>query len=167
MIQVVVGMDRGAHQCRVRRPDHHAVGGVDVGQDHVRQVFDMVEEFATGIGPGHRVDVGKVLVLAGVEQLAHGPHVGDRHMAHLGRGDRLNELRRQQGIALHALGNHEPRGHSPQRHGNRTDHRQADQRKPAQQIERRLARVQASLALLRLERFGRHVHGHLFPTFPL
>ena len=85
-------MDRDAHQGRVGRPDHHAVGGVDVGQDHVRQVFDMVEEFTTGTGTGQRVDVRKVLVFSWVEQLAHGPDVGNRHMAHLGRGNRLNEL---------------------------------------------------------------------------
>ncbi|MCY1395119.1 hypothetical protein D9M71_100480 [compost metagenome] len=85
-------MNRGAHQGRIGGPDHHAVGGIDIGQDHVRQIFDMVEEFITGTGPDQRVDVGKVLVCSWVEQLAHGPHVGNRHMAHLGQGNRLNEL---------------------------------------------------------------------------
>ncbi|MNY50133.1 hypothetical protein D3C86_1856140 [compost metagenome] len=85
-------MDRDAHQGRVGRPDHHAVGGIDVGQDHVRQIFDMVEEIITGTGTGQRVDVRKVFVFSWVEQLAHGPDFGNRHMAHFGRGNRLDEL---------------------------------------------------------------------------
>ncbi|MNF71604.1 hypothetical protein D3C84_535570 [compost metagenome] len=165
-LKVFVGMDRGAHQCRVGRPDHHAVGGVDVGKDHVRQVLDVVEKFAPGVGAGHRVYVGEILVLARVQQLAHAAHIGNGYVAHLGQGNRLNELRGQQCIALHALGNHKSRGHSPQRHRHRTNHRHADEGKPAQQIERLLSRAQAHIALFGLERLCGHVHGRTSRRFP-
>ncbi len=159
LVEVFVGVNRSAHQGRVGRPDDHAVGGIDVGQDHIRQMFDVVEEFAPGVGAGHRVDVGKVAVLARVEQLAHGPHIGDRHMAHLGRGNRLDELRRQQGIALHAFGNHELGRHRTQRHRHRADHRHADERKPAQQIERLFARAQANFTLVGRQCLCKRGHG--------
>ncbi|MNY76139.1 hypothetical protein D3C86_2156220 [compost metagenome] len=58
-------------------------------------MFDMVKKFTAGTGAGHWIDIGKILVFARVEQLAHGPHVGNGHMAYFGSSNRLNELRRQ------------------------------------------------------------------------
>ncbi|MNL06246.1 hypothetical protein D3C87_1268780 [compost metagenome] len=166
LVQVFIDMNRGAHQGRIGRPDDHAVGGIDVGEDHVRQVFDVIEEFAPGVGAGQRIDLGKVAVLARVEQLAHGPHVGNRHVAHLGGGDRLDELRRQQRIALHAFGNHEFGRYRTQRHRHGADHRHADQRKPAQQVERLFARAQSHVGLVGGQGFGKRGHWMLFPEKP-
>ncbi|MNN98280.1 hypothetical protein D3C81_2176330 [compost metagenome] len=85
-------MNGGAHQGWVGRPDNHPVWGVNIGQDDVGQMFDVIEKFPPGVGPGHRIDVGKIPVFARVEQLAHGPHVRDCNVADFGGGDCLNEL---------------------------------------------------------------------------
>ncbi len=69
------------------------VQSINIGQQHIGQVSDMVKELAAGLAPGLRVDVGQVIaVCARVEQFAHGPHIGDRHMAHFGIGDGGDEL---------------------------------------------------------------------------
>ncbi|MNK86316.1 hypothetical protein D3C87_1062240 [compost metagenome] len=87
-------------------------------------------------------------------------------MTYLGRGDGLYELGGEQRIALHAFINDKTRRHRAKRDGHGTNHRHADQRKPAQQVERLLARAQAQIALLDRKRFRLHVHGGDFSIRP-
>ncbi|MCY1430919.1 hypothetical protein D9M71_468770 [compost metagenome] len=98
----------------------------------------MVKELAAGIAPRLGVDLGKALVQPWIEQFSHGPHIGDGHMADLGRGDGLDELRGEQRIALDAFVDHETAGNQAQPYGHREDDRQTDERIPTQQVERPL-----------------------------
>ena len=99
----------------------------------------MIQEFTSGAGACLGVDVGKVLVLARIEQLTHGSDIGDGYMANLGRGNRLDKLGGQQPIAVDALGNHELGRNGAQYCRDCADHCEADQRVPAQHVERWLA----------------------------
>ncbi|MNP74272.1 hypothetical protein D3C76_1711220 [compost metagenome] len=56
-------------------------------------------------------------------------------MAHLGLGHGLDKLGGQHCITLHAIAYHEARGHIAQPARHRSDDQQADDRKPAQQVE--------------------------------
>ncbi|MNE56961.1 hypothetical protein D3C80_1519050 [compost metagenome] len=77
-IKVVIALDQLADQCGVAGPDHGAVRRIDIGQQHVRQVRDMVKEFTARLAPGFGIDIRQRRAIgARVKQLAHGAHIGD------------------------------------------------------------------------------------------
>ncbi|MNJ61030.1 hypothetical protein D3C77_567980 [compost metagenome] len=119
MVQVFIRFDHPPYQRRVARPDHRAIRGIDVGQEHVRQVRDMVEELAAGVAARLRVDVREALVEPGVEQFAHGSDIGNGHMAHFSQGNGLNELRREQCVTFNTFVDHEAAGNQAKPYGHR------------------------------------------------
>ncbi|MNN29097.1 hypothetical protein D3C81_1426870 [compost metagenome] len=145
-IQVVIALNQLARERRIARPDHCAVRGIDIGQQHVWQMRDMVEEFAAGLAPRHGVNAWqRIQVCPRVQQLAHGAHIGDRHMSYFSVGDRGNELRGKQRVTLDAFFDDETAGYQPQTGGHRQDDGQADPGVPTQEVERlaRCASVRA------------------------
>ncbi|MNN18561.1 hypothetical protein D3C81_1317730 [compost metagenome] len=134
-IQIAIGFYPLADQLDVGGPDDGAVAGVDIGQQSIRQMLDMVEKFDPGRFGQRRGELQVLLVQTRVKQFTHGGARWQLRMAYLGLGHGLNELRGQHRITLHAIADHKARGHITQPARHRRDDQQADDRKPAQQVE--------------------------------
>ncbi|MNZ62720.1 hypothetical protein D3C78_808490 [compost metagenome] len=66
-VKVIIRLNHAPNQRRVARPDHHTVRGIDIGQQHVWQMGDMIEELATGIASRLRIDLGVALIQARIK----------------------------------------------------------------------------------------------------
>jgi len=135
LVQFLVVVDAHPDQLGVGRPDHSAVQGVNRGQEDVRQVFDMIEEFDTGSRASARIDVGIGRVGAWVKHFTHGSVWRNRGVANFGRANGLHELCGQHGVTLDALLDHKARGNVAQPQCHAGNDEKARQGKPAHQVE--------------------------------
>ncbi|MNE81650.1 hypothetical protein D3C80_1783140 [compost metagenome] len=124
----------------------------------------MVEELDPGRCSQRRGELQVLLVQARVEQLAHGGARRQLRMAHLGLGHGLDKLGGQHGVAFDAVAYHETRRHVPQPTRHRRDDQQADDRKPAQQVE--FAQGNSQTAGGRTGLVGNFVFQHLHRVVP-
>ncbi|MNN22511.1 hypothetical protein D3C81_1358700 [compost metagenome] len=159
-VEVFVAGDPLANQRLVGRPDHHLVRRVDAGQQRVGQAREVFEELRA------RAQAPVADVLGDVGGVAHDQQVGHLHAGHavvhqFARRQGLDELAGQQGVTFEAFAYDEARGDESQSGRHRGDDRQADDRKPAQKVERSGRRDGVRLPLQNvLSPYRCHVHEH-------
>ncbi|MNN14710.1 hypothetical protein D3C81_1277870 [compost metagenome] len=96
---------------------------------------DVIEELRPGLCLRLQRSAGKIDGMAGVEEFAHGAPAGDPDVTQFRCRNGLDELSRQHGIPFDAFVDHEADRDGAETEGHSGDDDQADQRKPAQQIE--------------------------------